>query len=200
MDLVAADLAIVAARVTGVHRRLHIHHKACSAARLAHAADALCAAGVRGALLLLTPAAIVFLVALIAGRPIVGLATAAPTAFAAIAPYGLLYGDITIAGWFCCMFLPLTRIYFNSTQCGYVAAPLIYLSVAPIFDCWDMLAAGKAAMPIRSAFNWPLAAVGLMAFCDNAVSVPNAWIAYQKTGQFNDNVVNLLPARPASGA
>jgi hypothetical protein len=30
--------------------------------------------------------------------------------------------------------------------------------------------------------------VGVLAFCDNALSVPNAWIAYRKIGRFNEDL------------
>lgn len=145
----------------------------------------------RRVLLLVAPAAIAAQAALIVERPIVGQPAAAALALTAIALYGLLYVDLLIAGWFCAMFLPLTRIYFNTTQCGYVAAPLIYLIAASLFHCGGLLAVRVKSVPWRRALRGAVAAVGLLAFCDNALSVPNSWLAYRQTQQFDDG---LIPA------
>lgn len=145
---------------------------------------------IRGMLFLVAAAASLALVALIVGRPILGPPRAALLAFTAIGLYGLLYLDILIAGWFFCMFLPLLRVYFNTTQCGYVAAPLIYVSVAPLFQLYDVLAARKIPARLQTTLKYALVAVGALTFCDNALSLPNSWIAYRETGRFNDN---LLP-------
>jgi hypothetical protein len=111
-------------------------------------------------------------------------------ALVAIGLYGLLYLDALVAGWFFCLFLPLLRVYFNTTQCGYVAAPLTYLCVAPLVQSAQALAAPGNCGRLRAGLRYGLVGIGLLAFCDNALSVPNAWIAYRETGLFNDH---LLP-------
>lgn len=104
--------------------------------------------------------------------------------------YSLLYMHPLISGWLATMLIGIARIYFNVTQCGYVAAPLLCTLTHAGFQCFALVSVRreKPVLMPRMATGTLLICASL-AFLDLSLALPNAYRAFRATEAFYRELV-----------